>query len=468
MEEITDPKVAEQLVQYLAYYDILTGLPNRMLFRDRLAVALASARRRHEKVAVLFLDLDRFKIINDSLGHTVGDHLLQQVAERIKRWSREQDTVARVGGDDFLIALTAVRELSDAATAADRLVRSLTSKFNVDGNVLTTSCSIGISIFPDQGQDVETLIKNADVSMYSAKESGRNTFRVFTDEMNAEVQDRMTIERYLRQAVEKNQFFLMYQPQVDITTGRITAFEALIRWMHPVAGIVTPDKFIRIAESSGLIAPLGEWVLRTACREARRWESEGIPVPVAVNVSAVQFRQEGFRNVIKRILAESDLPPQFLELELTESVLLSNTDAISRALDDLKQMGLRLTIDDFGTGYSSLSYLRQFPVGKLKIDRSFIRNVAENADDAAITSAIIGIAKRLNLQVTAEGVETEAQVDFLQQQECDQIQGYYFQKPLKADEALDLLRENVAPVPRQEILAATFGFSTGLHPIPAH
>jgi diguanylate cyclase (GGDEF)-like protein/PAS domain S-box-containing protein len=456
VEDITDRKLAEKQVQYLAYYDILTGLPNRMLLRDRLIVALASARRRREKVAVFFVDLDRFKIINDSLGHTVGDHLLQQVAERLKRWSREQDTVARVGGDEFLIALTAVREVSDAATAADRLVRSLTSEFNVDGHVLTTTCSIGISIFPDQGEDVETLIKNADAAMYSAKESGRNTFRVFTDEMNAQVVERMTMESYLRQAFDKHQFFLMYQPQVEITTGKITAFEALVRWMHPVMGLIPPDRFIRIAENSGLIVPLGEWVLRAACKEARRWQSEGIPVPVAVNVSAVQFREEGFQNLIKRILAESDLAPQFLELELTESVLLSNADAISRVLDDLKEMGLRLAIDDFGIGYSSLSYLRQLPVGKLKIDRSFIRNIADNSDDAAITSAIISIAKRLNLQVTAEGVETEAQVAFLLRHECDQMQGFYFHPPIMADEAMKLLRESVALVPREALIAASF------------
>ncbi|MDT8067751.1 MAG: EAL domain-containing protein [Terriglobia bacterium] len=468
VKDITDRKLALQQAQYLAYYDVLTGLPNRMLLRDRLNVALASARRRHEKVAVFFIDLDRFRIINDSLGHTVGDHLLQQVAERLNQWSREQDTVARVGGDEFLIALSAVREFSDAAIVAGRLVRALSSEFNIDGHVLTTSCSIGISIFPDQGRDIDTLIKNAEEAMYSAKESGRNTFRIFTDEMNAQVVERMTLERFLGQAFETNQFFLMYQPQVDIATGRIIGFEALVRWMHPIMGLIPPDKFIRIAENSGLIMPLGEWVLRAACKEARRWQSEGIPVPVAVNVSAVQFRQKGFQYVIERILAESGLAPQFLELELTESVLLSETDAISRTLYNLKQMGLGLTIDDFGTGYSSLSYLRQFPVGKLKIDRSFIRNVPENADDAAITSAIISIAKRLHLQVTAEGVETDAQADFLQQQECDHIQGYYFRKPLTAEEAMKLLRENVALLPRQELFAAPFGFNSGTPAIQAH
>jgi diguanylate cyclase (GGDEF)-like protein/PAS domain S-box-containing protein len=456
VEDITDRKLAERQVQYLAYYDVLTGLPNRMLLRDRLTVALAAARRRDEKVAVFFLDLDRFKIINDSLGHTVGDHLLQQVANRLKQWSREQDTVARVGGDEFLVALPGVHEVADAATAAERLVKSLTAEFTVDGHLLTTSCSVGISIFPDQGTDVDTLIKNADAAMYCAKENGRNNFRLFTDNMNEQVVERLTLERSLRQALEKEQFFLMYQPQVEIATGRITGFEALVRWMHPTMGLVPPDKFIRIAENSGVIVALGEWVLRAACKEARRWQDEGIPpVTMAVNVSAVQFRQEGFQNLIKQVLSECRLAPQYLELELTESVLLSNADVIFRSLQDLREMGLTLAIDDFGTGYSSLSYLRQFPVGKLKIDRSFIRHVAENADDAAITSAIISIAKRLNLQVTAEGVENEPQLAFLREHECDQIQGYYFQKPLMADQALNLLRDNLASHPKHFMTLAT-------------
>jgi len=438
--DITKRKVAEERIQSLAYYDALTGLPNRILLRDRLSKALAAARRQKHKVALLFLDLDRFKIINDSLGHSVGDLLLQDVAERLNRCAREQDTVARVGGDEFLVVLTAVKDVADAAVAAGRIVNAMTAGFVIQGHPLSISCSLGISIFPEHGTDGETLIKNADAAMYCAKESGRNNFWFFTEDLNAQAVERLTLENSLRLALGREELFLVYQPQMDIATGKITGLEALLRWQHPELGLVPPDRFIGIAENSGLIMPIGEWVLRTACSQARKWQDEGLPaVSVAVNVSAVQFREAGFCELIRRVLHETGLTPQYLELELTESLLLSNADVMFSVLQELQALGLRLAIDDFGTGYSNFSYLRQFRVNKLKIDRSFIRDVAVNADEAAITTAIISMAKSLNLKVIAEGVEDEAQMSFLRAHHCDEIQGYYFSKPLTVDKVADKL-----------------------------
>ena len=453
-EDITARKLAEERVQYLAYYDALTGLPNRTLLQDRLAKALAGARRRKDKVAILFLDLDRFKDINDSLGHSVADLLLQEVAERLKTWAREQDTVARVGGDEFLIVLTGLKDVADAAVATERIVNLMTAEFVVQGHSLSIGCSVGISIFPEHGADGETLIKNADAAMYSAKDNGRNNFRFFTADMNAQVVERLTLENSLRLALDKKELFLVYQPQMDIATGRITGLEALLRWQHPDLGLVPPDKFIRIAENSGLILPIGEWVVRTACRQARKWQDEGLPaVSVAVNVSAIQFRQDGFCELIRRVLHETGLAPQYLELELTESLLLANANLMLSVVQELKAIGVTLAIDDFGTGYSSFSYLRQFRVSKLKIDRVFIRDVAVNPDDAAIASAIISMAKSLHLKVIAEGVEDEAQMSFLRAHQCDEIQGYYFSKPLAVDKVADKLRPH-SPEPQARAQAS--------------
>jgi diguanylate cyclase (GGDEF)-like protein/PAS domain S-box-containing protein len=456
--DITDRKTAEDQVQYLAYYDSLTGLPNRALLKDRVVNALAGAVRRNEKVAILFLDLDRFKIINDSLGHSYGDLLLKEVATRLKRLARKEDTVARVGGDEFLIVLTAVKDEADVAIAAERIGRELENEFVILGHTFKVTCSIGISIFPEHGLDEEALIKNADAAMYCAKDNGRYTYRFFTDDMNAQVLERLVLENELRTALERGELFLMYQPQINLMSRTIIGFESLLRWQHPRQGLVPPNRFIPVAENSGLILPIGEWVLRTSCAQARAWQDAGLHVPsIAVNVSAIQFRQEGFCNMVRAVLQDTGLAPESLELELTESLLLSSGESIFALLEELKNMGVNLAIDDFGTGYSSLSYLKQFPVGKLKIDGSFIKNVERNSDDAAITSAIIDMGKALNLKVIAECVETEMQMLFLQGRGCDEVQGYFFSKPLTAGDAGEMLRlgrvdlENdlrlVSPVP---------------------
>jgi diguanylate cyclase (GGDEF)-like protein/PAS domain S-box-containing protein len=449
MEDITDRKFAEERVQQLAYFDALTGLPNRSLLQDRLTKALATAERRKEMVAVLFLDLDRFKLVNDSLGHSAGDILLKNVADRLQRCARDQDTIARISGDEFLLMLSGVKDSSDVAVCAQRIVKAVTEEFLIQGQSVSVACSIGITIFPDHGADAETLMKNADAAMYSAKENGGNRFQFFTDNMNATALERLKLESNLRLALERKEFFLAYQPQMNIATGRITGLEALLRWQQPEMGLVPPDKFIRVAENCGLIVPLGEWVLRTACSQARSWQDEGLPpVPVAVNVSAAQFRQEGFPDIVRKVLLETGLAPEYLELELTESLLLSNADVMLSVFKELKSMGVKLSIDDFGTGYSSLSYLRQFPVNKLKIDRSFVQNVAVSSDDAAIAGTIISMAKNLNLKVIAEGVETEEQMSFLRTHQCDEIQGYYFCKPLAAAAAGEKLRAASILIPQ--------------------
>jgi diguanylate cyclase (GGDEF)-like protein len=403
----------------------------------------------------LFLDLDRFKNINDSLGHSVGDLLLQQVAERLKTWAREQDTVARLGGDEFLIVLTGLKDVTDAAVAAERLMDAIIGEYTIQGQTLNITCSLGISIFPEHGTDAETLIKNADTAMYSAKEGGRNGFRFFTEDVNAQAAERLTLENSLQLALHRKELFLMYQPQIDMATGNIVGLEALLRWQHPKLGLVPPDKFIRIAENCGLIVPIGEWVLRTACSQSRKWQEDGLPpVRVAVNVSAVQFRRQSFCEQVRTVLRETGLAPQYLELELTESLLLADADVTLSVIQELKAMGLTLAIDDFGTGYSSFSYLKQFRVSRLKIDRSFIRDVVANPDDAAITAAIISMAKSLKLKVIAEGVENEGQLTFLRDHQCDEIQGYYFSKPITVDQVSDKLRGDRAS-PRFRSQAST-------------
>ena len=423
----------EEQLRFLAYHDALTDLPNRVLLLDRLAQALANAHRNKGRSAVLFIDLDRFKNINDSLGHLAGDIVLKQVAERMRECARENDTVARLGGDEFVVVLNAVRDGTDAAIAADRIQRAVESEFLVQGIRLTISCSIGIGVYPEDGEDGETLLKNADVALFSAKDSGRSRWQFFTREMNKQALERLKLENSVRQALAKNEFFLEYQPQLDLSTGKIVGAEALLRWWHPELGLVPPSTFLPVAETIGAIIPIGEWVLKTACAQARQWQKEGIaPSTMAVNVSAPQLRHEPLAEAIQKALEESGIAPKYLELELTEASLLCNGEAIQPVLQQLTNMGLSLAIDNFGTGYASLSYLRRFPFSRLKIDPSFVQSISDNTRDAAFTAAIIGMGQGLQMKVLAECVEQEEQADMLRSLGCDQVQGHYFSRPLEA------------------------------------
>jgi diguanylate cyclase (GGDEF)-like protein/PAS domain S-box-containing protein len=459
VEDITEHKAAQERMQFLAYYDALTGLPHRSHLQDCLDIAMAGARRKCEKIALLFIDLDRFKTINDSFGHPFGDIVLKDVAKRLRKCTEEPNIVARIGGDEFLILLGNLKDPDEAAISANRVMDAMGEGFIVQGRSLSVGCSIGISIFPEHGEDGETLIRNADVAMYSARQRGHGNVRTFTDEMNAKAVERLHMDNNLRLALKREEFFLVYQPQMDIERGRITGVEALLRWKHPEFGLIPPDKFIPIAENNGLILPLGEWALRTACAQARRWQNDGLrAIPVAVNVSAVQFRQDNFLALIRRALHETNLAPECLELEITESLLLTNEDLTLSVLHELKEMGVRLSIDDFGTGYSCLSYLRQYPIDKLKIDKSFIRDCVVNCDGAAITASIISMAHSLRLKVIAEGVENEAQMSFLRHHRCGEIQGYYFSKPVSAEEAASILehKEGFGDIGAASILGQSF------------
>ena len=435
VEDVTDRKRKEARTERLAYYDLLTGLPNRTLFHERLATALMAAQRRNGQVALMLIELDRFKVVNDSLGERVGDRLLQETGDRIVEAAGEHTIVARIGGAEFAVVLQDFRNLDEVTAIAAGIVERLAADYSFFGHALNVFCNVGISLFPKHGKDGETLLKTADIATACSKDQGLNSFCIFTDEMNHRIQESLRMEHGLREAIARKELFLVYQPQVDTRTGCITGLEALLRWNHPQAGLILPGKFIEVAEGSGLIVPIGEWVLRTACAQAKKWQDAGLPpVPIAVNVSAVQFRQQGFYQVIRNVLEETGLDPKYLELELTESLLLSNGEVMFSMLQDLKNMGVMLAIDDFGTGYSSLGYLRQFKVNRLKIARSFIQDVSVDADDAAITTAIINMARALNLSVLAEGVENEDQLLFLQAQKCYTIQGFYFSKPVAVEQ----------------------------------
>ena len=430
----SERKAAADRIYYMAHYDALTGLPNRALLHDRILHAIVSAPRLKNKVAILFLDLDRFKNINDTLGHSIGDLLLQSVTERLTACLRSSDTVARLGGDEFIIVIPDLHDASYAATVAQKILDSITMPYVIRDIELHTSVSIGISIYPDDGTANEELIANADVAMYRAKEVGRNNFQFFTPEMNNRSFERLTLENKLRRALERQEFVIYYQPQVNSKTGQIVGAEALVRWQHPEMGLVSPGMFIPIAEDSGLIVRIGEWVFREVCRQAKTWQDEGItPIPVAVNLSAVQFRQNNLVEMVANTLKETGLEPEYLELEITESGIMQNSETAVNTLHLLKQMGLKLSVDDFGTGYSSLSYLKKFPIDKLKIDQSFVRDITTDQDDASIVIAIIGMANSLKLSVIAEGVETIDQLSFLNANGCFETQGYYFSTPLPAD-----------------------------------
>jgi diguanylate cyclase (GGDEF)-like protein/PAS domain S-box-containing protein len=435
VEDITARKAAEARIQFLAYHDPLTGLPNRVSVQDRIQQALVRARESDGKVALLLFDLDGFKTLNDSLGHTFGDLVLMKIAERLGSCVGPHDTVARIGGDEFLLLLRNVQDDSQIADAARRVMDTVKTEFAIRGQSMRLTCSMGISLFPEHGSDTETLIQHADSAMYSAKQQRRNSFRFFSGEMHTQALGRLQLEKNLQLALERDEFFLLFQPQMDIATGRIIGVEALLRWLQPELGLVPPGDFIRAAENSSLILQIGEWVLRTACLQAREWVDAGVLTSaIAVNVSALQFQQKDFTAIVRRVLDETGLPPEHLEFEITEGLLMANAEETAQALRELKAMGLQLAIDDFGTGYCSLSYLKEFPVHKLKIDRSFIRGVAVDSDDAAITTAIIHMAHGLNLKVVAEGVENDAQLAFLRENRCDAIQGFYFSSPLSQAE----------------------------------
>ncbi len=438
--DISDRKEVENKMAYMAQHDFLTGLPNRMMFLDRLTQAIAHAARERRKVAVLFLDLDRFKRINDTLGHFIGDKLLQEVALRIGHVGRASDTVSRQGGDEFVVMLPDLETVDDVAPLADKLLEAVAGQYHIDGHDIEVTTSIGISIFPEDGADNGALLKHADVAMYHAKESGRNNYQFFTHGMNQRALERMAIEKSLRRALEQGEFFLQYQPQVDLHSGSIIGTEALLRWNDPETGLIPPARFIPIAEENGMIIPIGEWVLREACRQNAAWRSMGLPhIVMSVNLSAVQFRSSNLGETIMRILHQSGLEASGLELEITEGVIMQSADTTVALLNMLKEQGLKLTIDDFGTGYSSLSYLKRFPIDRLKIDQSFVRDITTDSDDAAIVSTIISMARNLKMNVIAEGVETAEQLDFLRQHGCDEMQGYYFSRPVDADKIAALL-----------------------------
>ncbi len=441
--DISERKAQAEHIQFLANFDVLTQLPNRQLLKDRVDTAIAGAHRAGSKLALLFLDLDRFKNINDSLGHKVGDALLQGVAERLRATVIDNDTVSRLGGDEFAILLNDLRQGEDAAHMAQRMIDAIIQPYHVEQHELRLTPSIGIAVYPDDGTDFETLIKNADAAMYHAKDSGRNNYQFFTQNMNARVFEHLMLENNLRRALEQRQFELYYQPQYDVSKRRIVGAEALIRWRHPELGLISPARFIPVAEESGLIVPISNWVLETVCQQGKQWERLGLaPIPLSVNVSALQFRQKDFLPTVLATLAATGLPPERLALELTESMLMQNTDVAIDNMSSLKAHGIGISIDDFGTGYSSLSYLKRFPIDKLKIDQSFIRELPQDADNAAITAAIVSLAQSLHLNVIAEGVETPDQRDFLLARGCTEIQGYLFSPPVPPEQFAALLGAN--------------------------
>jgi diguanylate cyclase (GGDEF)-like protein/PAS domain S-box-containing protein len=423
-----------------AHHDSLTGLPNRLLMNDRITQAIALAQRHMKKVGVLFLDLDGFKHINDSLGHPTGDKVLQSIAESLAGCIRGGDTVSRQGGDEFVVLLSEMEQLEDAAIAARRMLQAVAEPHSADERNLHVTASIGVSVYPDDGLDAETLIKNADTAMYQAKENGRQSYQFFKAAMNVRAMERQFIEEELRRALERDQLTLHYQPKINLKTGAITGAEALIRWTHPTRGAVSPAQFIPVAEACGLILPISAWVLRRACLQARTWLDAGLPATtMAVNISAMEFREENFLQGLFAILGETGMDPKTLELELTESVLMKRAEAAADVLRILRAKGVRIAIDDFGTGYSSLSYLRKFSVDALKIDQSFVRQISAGGDDATIVTAIIGMARNLKLRVIAEGVETLQELNFLRKNQCDEAQGYYFSRPVVAEQFAILL-----------------------------
>ncbi len=442
-EEVAEREQAEERVMHLANHDALTGLPNRRLLIDRLGQALALAHRENHQVAVLFMDLDRFKTINDSLGHMTGDALLQNVARRLSETLREGDTVSRLGGDEFVVVLPSLDQPKAAEKVALKLVDALAPPIDLGGQELRVSASIGISLFPEDGRDTETLLRNADSAMYHAKDMGRNNYQFFMEQMNVAAAERLRLENDLHRALERQEFELHFQPRVSVANGLACGIEALIRWRHPERGLVLPEHFIPVAEDTGLIVPIGEWVINEACRQGTAWCAAGLPqIPVAVNLSPRQFRQSNLVDTVARAIERHGWPCNLLELEITEGVLMQQTSDTLKTLEALNRLGVGLAIDDFGTGYSSLSYLKRFPVDFLKIDQSFVRDIAVDPDDATIVTAIIGLAHSLGLTVVAEGVENASQLDFIREAGCDEAQGYHIGRPMPAGQMAEWLLAN--------------------------
>lgn len=439
-EDITEQKQAAEMLNYIAYYDALTGLPNRMLFYDRFSTAINNASRNGDMLAIIFLDLDNFKTVNDTLGHGVGDQLLHDVAVRLKDNLRSADTIARLGGDEFIVLLPRLKCTKDAAKITQKIIDSLRPPFSFGGREFHITASAGVALYPNDGDEAHALLRNADIALYRAKEHGKDSYQFYMPAMGDQAFERLALENNVRKALGRQEFLLYYQPIVSLITGNIVAVEALLRWQHPDHGLVYPSEFIPILEETGLIIPVGEWVVNAACKQAKIWQDKGLgPIRVAVNLSPRQFQQEGMVEMISKALVKNSLSPEYLEFEITENAVMKDVDSAVVMFHKLKEMGLHISVDDFATGYSSLSFLKRFPADTLKIDQSFIRDAIQNTNDAEIARAIITLAHNLGMKAIAEGVETVEQLEFLRRLKCDEIQGYVFSRPLPVQEATELL-----------------------------
>ena len=441
--DISERKAAEERIHYLAYHDSLTGLPNRTLLIDRLEQAIRQAHRHNAMLGVIFIDLDNFKTVNDTLGHEFGDELLQGAAMRIRSALRSEDTVARLGGDEFIVLISDPKTTQDVAYVAAKIIESMAVPFIISGHTFHITCSIGMSVYPRDGKDSGVLMRTADEALYQVKKEGRNHAAFHTPEMHAAALEYVRMENDLREALKGNQFLLHYQPQVDLQTGKIIGAEALVRWLHPQRGLVPPTKFIALAEEKGIILPLGTWILEEACRQTRAWQRDGVPVvPVSVNLSPLQCREVTLAHTVRRVLRETGLNPALLELEITESTLMAQTETLRARMIEIKNLGIRFSLDDFGTGYSSLSYLTRFPIDTLKIDRSFVRDMIDDPKDLAVVDTIVDLADNLQLRTVAEGVEKMEQITLLKLLGCHSIQGYYFSRPVPADDFQRMLSDD--------------------------
>ncbi len=451
---VMERRVVEEKVEFIAHYDALTGLPNRLLIQERFDEAAAYAQQHDLKVALLFLDLDNFKTINDSLGHAIGDELLKSVGRIFQGCVLETDTIGRLGGDEYLIVLRDIQDTKTIIEVINKIQEALSHPILIDDRELLTSASVGVAVYPEDGHDFASLYKNIDTAMYQAKDAGKNTHRFFDLVMNVDSVERITMRSNLKHALDRKEFVLHYQPQLDINTGAVIGVEALIRWNHPTLGLVMPNSFISIAEDSGLIVPIGEWVLREACRQAVAWQNAGLPEMVmAVNLSALQFKRGNLENTLVTALLESGLDPSLLELELTESILIKDTEQVLQMVRRLKNLGVKLSIDDFGTGYSSLAYLKKFAVDKIKIDQSFVRDLANDPENAAIVRAIIQMARSLKLKTIAEGVEDEITLQHLRIHHCDEAQGYFFAKPMAAEQLFKYVARSLTDKEKVSLVA---------------